>query len=147
MSVLSVFFRLLMAVVLAGILGFERQKKGSPAGLRTHVLVSLGSALFVLAALHVYLLFKLESFADPGRIAANIVTGIGFLGAGTIMRNPENVKGLTTAASIWLASAIGLSAGFGFWSGAIMATVFGLLTLRLLRMFEVRFIGDDHRND
>jgi len=146
MSVTSVFCRLLLSVILSGILGLEREKKGSPAGLRTHVLVSLGSTLYVLASLHLHEMLDSGVVSDPSRIASNIVTGIGFLGAGTIIRNPENVKGLTTAASIWVAAAIGLSIGFGFWSGAVLTTFFGLFTLRLLRIFEVRVIGDDHRD-
>jgi putative Mg2+ transporter-C (MgtC) family protein len=146
MPIISVFWRLFLSVVLSGILGLEREKKGSPAGLRTHVLVSLGSTLYVLASLHLYEMLDGGSMADPSRIASNIVTGIGFLGAGTIIRNPENVKGLTTAASIWVAAAIGMSIGFGFWSGAVLTAFFGLFTLRLLRTFEVRVIGDDHHD-
>ncbi|HEV3255396.1 MAG TPA: MgtC/SapB family protein [Gemmataceae bacterium] len=136
-----VFFRLLVAMILGGLVGFERQQEGKAAGLRTHMLVALGSALFVL--------IPLESLASehlaPGqqldrlsRVIQGIVTGIGFLGAGTILKLGEQreIKGLTTAASIWLTAAIGVAVGTGWLWPAVIGTVLALLVLAVLHFGE-----------
>lgn len=110
--------RLLLAVLFGGVVGFEREVHGRAAGLRTHILVCVGSCLLMCLALFLH-----EKYAsDPARIAAQVVSGIGFLGAGTILRFRVSVKGLTTAASLWAVSGIGLSVGAGFYLGSFMAT-------------------------
>ncbi|MFA5043068.1 MAG: MgtC/SapB family protein [Kiritimatiellia bacterium] len=126
------FWRLLLAVVLGGIVGFERQYHGRPAGLRTHILVCLGTALVTLAG--VLLAGAAQDSAglvsmDATRIAAGVITGIGFLGAGAIIRTGDIVRGLTTAASIWFTAGLGIVIGFGFFTVAGVATAIELLVL------------------
>ena len=120
--------RLATAIVLGGLLGMERERKGRAAGLKTHILVSAGSALFVLAPLQMGI-----SGADVTRVMQGIVSGIGFLGAGAILKldNEERIQGLTTAAGIWLTAAIGVAAGLGRESTAVLSTllVLGVLAL------------------
>ncbi len=131
----TVALRLLAAFVLGGVIGLERERRDRPAGLRTHVLVTVGAALLMMLSG----LVAGENF-DPGRIAAGVVTGIGFLGAGTIIRYGADVHGLTTAATIWAASAVGLTVGIGSYSAAIVATAIIFITLTALRRLE-RYIG------
>jgi len=130
--------RLLLAFFFGGIIGFERERKRGfgYAGLRTHILVSLGSALIMLVSLYVYESFKQEVPLDPARIAAGVVTGIGFLGAGTIIRSSERVGGLTTAASVWVSGGIGLAVGCGYISAAAVTTFLALITLYFLKITE-----------
>lgn len=117
------------AIFLAGLLGYEREKKGSGAGLRTHMLVGLGSALFVVVPLQVGM-----SIPDISRVLQGVIAGIGFLGAGAIIKlsNDEKIRGLTTAASIWLTAAIGIAAGMGERAIAICTTLLALFILTLL---------------
>jgi putative Mg2+ transporter-C (MgtC) family protein len=119
--------RLAMAVLLGGLIGFERESVDKPAGFRTHILVCVGAALFALVSREGFF----GSGADPSRVASNIVVGIGFLGAGTIWRTGASVQGLTTAASLWGVAAIGTATGIGYYEGAVGATgiVIGVLTL------------------
>ncbi len=121
---LQMFLRLLVAVVLGALVGYERERAGKPAGVRTHGMVSLGSALFAVVSLHGF-----GNASDPSRVAAQIVTGIGFLGAGAILHQRGSVHGLTTAASLWVTAAIGLAVGVGmvFMSLATAILVFLLL--------------------
>ncbi len=135
LSVPTVALRLLLAFVLGGIIGLERERRDRPAGLRTHILVTVASALLMMLSR----LVAGES-ADPGRIAAGVVTGIGFLGAGTIIRYGTDVHGLTTAATIWAASAVGLTVGIGSYIAAVVATAIIFVTLTALRRVE-RYIG------
>ena len=100
--------RLALAVVLGGLVGLERQMHRRSAGLRTHILVCLGSCLIMLTSMHVFDIYNARVALDPARIAAGVITGIGFLGAGAIIRDREGVKGLTTAASLWVVAGIGL---------------------------------------
>jgi putative Mg2+ transporter-C (MgtC) family protein len=134
-------FRLAIAALLAAAIGLERELDEKQAGLRTHMLVSVGAALFTLASAYGFREFlgnpRVVSF-DPSRIAAQIVTGIGFLGAGVIFRQGATVRGLTTAASLWLVAAIGLAAGAGYWQGAVLGTVVGLISLRGLAFLRAR---------
>ena len=136
--------RLALAALLGGLIGVEREMREREAGLRTHLLVSLGSALFTIVGAYGFHAF-LDSGAnvvraDPTRIAAQIVTGIGFLGAGAIIRQGLSVRGLTTAATLWVAAAIGIAAGAGYYSGAVIATAITLLALWPLRLLTYRLI-------
>jgi putative Mg2+ transporter-C (MgtC) family protein len=133
---LQMIMRLLLTLVLSGLIGLERQVHRRDAGLRTHILVSLGSCLIMLTSLYVFDIYKEQVALDPVRIAAGVVTGIGFLGAGTIIREPDGVKGLTTAASLWVVSGIGLAVGVGFNRVAIYTTILVLIVLHFLRYVE-----------
>lgn len=133
--------RLLMSSVLGGLIGLEREVHGRPAGFRTHLLVSLGSCLFVLSSIYIYKLYGNFSGVvpvgvDPARIAAQVVTGIGFLGAGAIIREKASIRGLTTAACLWVAAAVGLACGVGMYVTAISVTVLSLFSLLLLKKVE-----------
>ncbi len=128
--------RLFSAFLLGGIIGYERQRSGKNPGLRTQILVCVGSALIMLVSIKVFQDYQSHTSVDPGRIAAGVVTGIGFLGAGTIMRSPEGIRGLTTAGSVWLNSAIGMACGAGYLSAAILSTFIGVFTLVTLRRLE-----------
>ena len=134
----EVVVRLVLALVLSGLVGLEREAKGRAAGLRTHILVSVGSALIMLTGVHLMTLYRGVVEGDPGRLAAQVVSGVGFLGAGTIIQFRDSVRGLTTAASVWAAAGIGLAVGSGFYMGAMAATALVLAALLLLRSLEAR---------
>jgi len=145
--------RLSLAAVLGGMIGVERELREREAGLRTHLLVALGSALFTIVGAYGFHAF-LDSGqsvvrADPTRIAAQIVTGIGFLGAGAIIRQGLSVRGLTTAATLWVVAAVGLAAGAGYYSAAVITTAVVLIALWPLRIAAYRilrrFRADDGR--
>jgi putative Mg2+ transporter-C (MgtC) family protein len=136
--------RLALAAVLGGLIGIERELREREAGLRTHLLVALGSALFTIVGAYGFDEF-LESGeavvrADPTRIAAQIVTGIGFLGAGAIIRQGFSVRGLTTAATLWVVAAVGLAAGAGYYSGAVITTAVVLIALWPLRIMAYKIL-------
>jgi putative Mg2+ transporter-C (MgtC) family protein len=136
--------RLALAAVLGGLIGVERELREREAGLRTHLLVALGSALFTIVGAYGFHAF-LESGesvvrADPTRIAAQIVTGIGFLGAGAIIRQGLSVRGLTTAATLWVVAAVGLAAGAGYYSAAVITTALVLIALYPLRIVAYRIL-------
>ena len=135
---IQVVWRLLLAAALGGIIGFEREKhnKGM-AGFRTHILVSIGSSLIMLVSIYIYEIYIGKAPVDPARIAAGVVTGIGFLGAGTIIRSGESVKGLTTAASLWTVSGIGLAVGCGFYIAGWTTAIIAFTTLYLLRKIPI----------
>ncbi len=136
-AIFDLVLRLLVAVILGGLIGLEREFHGRPAGLRTHIMVCLGAAVIMVSAQ----LFQ-ENYSpagaesiyrvDPGRIAAGVVTGIGFLGAGAIVRSRDMVRGLTTAACIWFVAALGIVVGCGLYVPAVAAAVIGLLVLTIL---------------
>jgi len=134
--------RLSLAAVLGGAIGFERELRDREAGLRTHLLVCLGSALFTIVSAYGFREFLTSGDqvvrADPTRIAAQIVTGIGFLGAGAIIRQGLTVRGLTTAATLWVSAAIGIAAGAGYYSGAVLGTVVTIVALWPLRIAAYR---------
>ena len=135
--------RLVGAAVLGGAVGLERETRDQPAGFRTHILVALGSCLFTLISAHGFgavLADDPQARFDPTRIAAQIVTGIGFLGAGAILRSGMSVRGLTTAASLWVVAAIGLAVGAGAYVLAAAATVVTLLALLALRPLRSRLV-------
>jgi putative Mg2+ transporter-C (MgtC) family protein len=127
--------RVLLALLLGGAIGFERERRNKPAGLRTHMLVAAGTTCFTVASIYG---FGDQFPHDPSRVAAQIVSGVGFLGAGTIFRSGSEVRGLTTAATIWLVAALGMLVGTGMYWLAIFTTIVSALVLRFLR---VRF-GD-----
>lgn len=133
--------KLLLAAFLGGMIGLEREIHGRPAGFRTHLLVSLGSCLFVITSIQFYTLYGNFSGTqpvgvDPGRVAAQVVTGIGFLGAGAIIRERFSVRGLTTAACLWLAAAIGVACGVGLFGLSMIVTVVSLASLLFLKKVE-----------
>ena len=146
----NLFLRILVAAILGGILGFERDIHGRQAGLRTHILVSAGSALFFILSTHIATLNvvipdEFTKVTDPGRIAAQIVTGIGFLGAGVILKEGFTVVGLTTAACLWISAAIGMTSGAGLYSIAVSTTILSLFSLVLLRFLERYYRKDIYR--
>ena len=132
-----VSLRLLLAAILGGMLGFERETKGKAAGIKTHMFVALGSAIFMVIPLQIGV-----EVADLTRVMQGMVTGIGFLGAGTILKghDEESVKGLTTAAGLWMTSAIGLTVGVGQAGSALLCTLFALIVFavmpRLMRLIS-----------
>ncbi|HEY5694373.1 MAG TPA: MgtC/SapB family protein [Gaiellaceae bacterium] len=135
----EVLLRVFVAAALGGAIGVERELRERQAGLRTHLVVSVGAALFTLVSAYGFSNF--DGKVDPTRIAAQIVSGIGFLGAGAIIRQGLSVRGLTTAASLWLVAAIGMAAGAGYWDGALIATLGALLTLGPLRVVAFRILS------
>ena len=134
----TMLLRLLLSVALGGVIGFEREYGSKAAGFRTLILISMGSCLFTM--------FSIMITKDtPDRIAANIVTGIGFLGAGVILRRQGEVRGLTTAATIWVAASLGMGAGGGFYLITILATVIAAITLLVLTRAE-KWIDNKHQS-
>ena len=125
----ELLLRLILSCILGGVIGYERQSRRKSAGLRTNVLVCLGSCLIMVLSQEIYQQVEGLTNADPARLAAQVVSGIGFLGAGTIMKEGLTVKGLTTAACLWVVAGVGLAVGAGFYSGALFtsALVFGTL--------------------
>jgi len=144
--------RLLLSSVLGGIVGMERGSGDRPAGFRTHILVCAGSALLMLVSLYGFDGFDKTPFVppthrDPARIAAQVVSGIGFLGAGTILHEGITIRGLTTAASLWMISAIGLATGAGMYFVSIVATVITFITLTTFHSVEKRFAVANSKSD
>ncbi|MEW5757865.1 MAG: MgtC/SapB family protein [Candidatus Omnitrophota bacterium] len=133
----QIIVRLIVSVILSGLIGFERELHKRTAGLRTHMLVCVGSTLIMLTSLYVFDIYNATVPLDPTRIAAGVVTGIGFLGAGAILRSREGaVQGLTTAASIWVVSGLGLAIGCGFYTASFTTCVLVLFILHILRYLE-----------
>ena len=141
MSVYEIIFKLALAGILGGVIGLERESLNRPAGLRTYTLVCVGSALAMVVSLDMYFQYYQTVNADPGRIAAQVISGIGFLGAGTIMREGATVRGLTTAAGLWMVACIGLAVGAGLYIPAIATTILILFILIYFIRFEERFTG------
>jgi len=134
MPPLDSFLRLLLATGLGAAIGLEREYRRKPAGLRTNILIALGSALFTILSLE-----ATKTVGDPSRVAGQIVTGIGFLGGGAIMRNRNTVHGMTTAATIWVNAAIGVGAGMGRYALATFTAALTLVVLVLLPPIEIYF--------
>ena len=140
----DLIIRLAIAALMGGILGLEREIHGRPAGLRTHLLVSLGAAAFMIMS--PLIAGMNPNFpGDPGRIAAQIVTGIGFLGAGAIVKEGVSIRGLTTAACLWVAAAIGMACGAALYAEAILITIMAIFALVLLPYAEVIFKTHSYR--
>lgn len=123
-------FRILLAVALGSIIGFEREKEDKPAGLRTHILVTLGSAQFTILSFYAF------PGSDPARIAAYVVVGIGFIGAGTIIRSSDRIIGVTTSASLWVVASIGMACGIGFYLAAVIVTIISFIALKAKKIEE-----------
>ena len=123
--------RLLLAAVLSALVGYERERSHKPAGLRTHILIGMGAALFTLVSIYGF-----SGVVDPARVAAGVVTGIGFIGAGVIFRGMkgDKVVGITTAASVWVTAAIGVAAGCGMYAISILTTVITVIVLFIPRV-------------
>ncbi len=139
----DILFRLVLAAVLSGIVGFEREFHGRAAGFRTHILLCVGSTLIMLASMHLFDVYAGRVALDPARLAAGVVTGIGFLGAGTIMRYKAAVRGLTTAASLWVVTGIGLAVGTGLYFGAIVTMAIAVISLMFFGRLEHVMIRKD----
>ncbi len=141
--------RLFLALILGFALGLERELTNKYAGLRTHILVCLGACVFTLLSIYAFptyasgdnvVISNATGIRDTSRVAAQIVTGIGFIGAGTVLRNGPMVFGLTTAATLWIAASIGMACGSGMFDVAIIATVLSVAVLTLIRIFERQFL-------
>ncbi len=130
----EILIRLLLSTILGGLIGIEREYHNRPAGLRTHILVSLISTLIMIVGIDIH---EQTGGNDPTRLAAQVVSGIGFLGAGTIIRTGSSIKGLTTAATLWANAGIGLAVGAGFYYASIISVVIVLVTLFLLSRIEL----------
>src|ERR1051326_3786726 len=145
MNEVNLLVRLLVGTALGSLIGYERQLHGRPAGLRTHLIVALASTTFMIVSTHfVYFQHYAKDdlvAVDSSRIAASVVTGIGFLGAGAILRTGISIQGLTTAASLWLVSAVGLASGAGMFAEAMTATIVTLFSLVILRRLEGKTKG------
>jgi len=147
----EVALRLVVAAALTGMVGLERELRERAAGLRTHIMVGVGSALFTIVSAYGFNAFLQSGAnvvrADPSRIAAQIVTGIGFLGAGAILRQGLSIRGLTTAAGLWVAAAIGMAVGAGYYSAALLGTGVVLVSLGPLRLAEGAIMARRRREE
>lgn len=141
-NLVDIVLKMLWSAFLGGMIGFERSISRKPAGMRTYILISMGACLFT--ALSVLIFKQYPENMDLGRIAGQIVMGVGFIGAGAIMRSGTSVGGLTTAASIWVVAAIGTFVGFGLFQEAGVAGVFVFITLLLLTPLEKRLVARVH---
>lgn len=140
-STQDIIIRLIVGAVLGAIVGFERERTGQPAGLRTHIILVVGATLTMTLSINLPIEFKnLTPNGDPSRLAAQVISGIGFLGAGAIFRYGPSVKGLTTATSLWTMAIVGLVVGAGHYTAAVTATLVILVTLALINVVEKRFI-------
>ena len=144
-NIWTIIIRLFLAAILGGLIGLERGRQRRAAGLRTHILVCVGSALAVMVGFYAKYKLGIES-SDPLRVSAQVISGIGFLGAGTIMlKGRFQIVGLTTAAGLWVTAAIGLSLGAGFYEGALAAFLISVFTVIVLSKLE-RHINDHRSN-
>jgi putative Mg2+ transporter-C (MgtC) family protein len=141
----EILLRVGLAAALGGAIGFERELREREAGLRTHLLVSVGAALFTMVSAYAWTDWRFSTeeglVFDPTRIAAQVVTGIGFLGAGAIIRQGLSIRGLTTAATLWVVAAIGMATGAGYYAAAVITTVLVLVSLWPLRLVAFRVSG------
>ena len=135
-SVGEMLLRLAVSMLLGGAIGFERERDSQPAGLRTHMILILGSCLAMILSINI----GIKNGTDPTRMAAQVISGVGFLGAGAILRSGFNVKGLTTATTVWTTAIIGLAVGYGYYWVGVFTTVLVLVVLTLVSIFERKFI-------
>lgn len=137
----QIILRILVGAILGGVIGFERERHDQPAGLRTHMILVIGSTLAMILSVNLGHIYARENLPfDPARLAAQVISGIGFLGAGAILRYGNNVKGLTTATSLWTMAIVGLAVGAGYYLVSVVATALMLGVLTLLNMIENRFV-------
>jgi putative Mg2+ transporter-C (MgtC) family protein len=137
----QIIFRLLVAAALGAVVGYERQRNNQPAGLRTHIILVIGATLAMTLSINLAMEFRpLVPNGDPARLAAQVISGIGFLGVGAIIRYGANIKGLTTATSMWSMAVVGLVAGAGYYVVAVFTTGLLMITLILINFFEKRYI-------
>lgn len=134
----SAIFKLMLSLLLGGIVGFERKRKGQVAGARTFALISMGATLAMIVSIYIPQVYLGLKNGDPGRVAAQVITGVGFLGAGAIIQTKGSVRGLTTAAGIWMVAALGLAVGVGLYLVATISTILILFTLVSLEQYERR---------
>ncbi|MDF2840239.1 MAG: hypothetical protein K0Q99_1011 [Clostridia bacterium] len=127
----EILLRLALACLLGGLIGIERERNRQPAGLRTHILVCIGATLVMLCNIFLFEKYRFVANIDPARLGAQVISGIGFLGAGTIIKEGLSVRGLTTAASLWVVGCLGVAIGLGFYAGAIVTTSFILIILMI----------------
>ena len=143
----EVLLRLVISALAGGFIGMEREAKNRPAGLKTHILVTLGSALIMLISMYGFDgMGTNNEGGEPARLAAQVVSGIGFLGAGTILRNGNNIQGLTTAASIWVCGGIGLAIGNGYYFGGIATSIIVMITLKTMGFLEKRIFKSNYKS-
>jgi putative Mg2+ transporter-C (MgtC) family protein len=142
MTELEIIAKITLACLFGGLIGFTREFKGKAAGLRTHMMVCMGAALFTLISIYMSIIFE---GVDAARIASTILIGIGFIGGGTIIREGGAVRGLTTAATIWVVAAIGMAVGCGMYVVATFTTLLSLVVLHLLSIVETKFISSSRR--
>ena len=140
-NVLAITVRLVVALICGGIIGIERERKRRPAGFRTHILICIGAAMTTLTSQ--YIAFELNGVTDLARLGAQVIAGVGFIGAGTIIvTKRKNVKGLTTAAGLWASAIVGLCAGAGFIEGALLTTVIIIIAELVLARFEYFMVSN-----
>ncbi len=135
----DVALKLLLSAFLGALIGLEREVREKPAGLKTNALISCGATLFMIISIYVMQEYGTKT-SDPGRIAAQVITGIGFIGAGVILRSRGSIKGLTTAATIWSVTGVGLAIGCGFYSAALIATIVILSVLLVIGKVEQHLV-------
>ena len=142
LSIWDICLRLLCALVLGIVIGTEREYTHHPAGMRTHMLVSLGACVVMITGQMIYAQYRAYGGTpDPARLSAQVITGVGFLGAGTILREGPTVKGLTTAASLWAVACLGIAAGGGYYTVALAGMVFIFVTLTIFELFQRKLLG------
>jgi putative Mg2+ transporter-C (MgtC) family protein len=140
-SEVEIILRVLLGAVLGAVIGFERERDNQPAGLRTHMILVIGATLAMVLSVNLgYLFARPGTPADPARLAAQVISGIGFLGAGAILRYGFNVKGLTTATSLWTMAIVGMAVGAGYYLIGVVTTALMLVVLGLLNIIENRFV-------
>lgn len=144
----NILYRILLSIILGFGIGFEREITNKWAGLRTHILVSLGSCLFTILSIYGFsTAISLYPMGDPGRVAAQILTGVGFIGGGTVLRQGSSVYGLTTAATLWMVASIGMACGCGKFEWALVSAILSIAVLVLIRIFEKEFMPKSLKNN
>lgn len=144
----EICLRLLCAMIVGLVIGTEREYTNRPAGMRTHILVALGACVVAITGQMLFGEYHaLGASPDPARLSAQVITGVGFLGAGTIMREGATVKGLTTAASVWTVACLGIAAGYGYYAIAAAGLIFTFITLTILELVQHHLPGRNHTNE